>query len=579
MNTFLRKASGLLLLAASVAGCADSAYDLDKLDTRGRFGSGEITLPLGSTDKITIGDLIDDALGNSMNDLIKRNSNGTYSISYGSDPYDLSFTMPSKVDRTLGLSRYKGRYIDLEFNCLSKPSGVTYDANGVADLSKKIAASRKVATKAFRLPFTIPSMPEQLNGLSSALLTDDSAVKITLSVPNCLLTDGTITPDLKFDLHELFEVEGFPDGIITFNDLKLEKGNGFSASKVIKLTKIVVDPTKYNTTTRTLDINAHLNFTGNILFDNPKTTREQYAKAPSSNQLVVRVQLVNVLLQGIEGQFTYEVDSIRTRLKMAKVAEKFGGDDSPVLFSSPELRLTYNGNFTVPAKAKATFIAQRNGVTTAQISNVPFDLPMATGSSTVKRVYRFSSGGGSSSGMVGVKANIPALFKPVPDIIYVYLDIATDNTKTGVLELGKTYQLQVSLSVTSPLAYGPGLRLSLDDTFSLPSVLGDILKENRLKLIGDITNTSPLKIDIDFVMADEAGQPVTRTASQTIASGGTTPVELEFIPLSETSLDKLSKGVISLKAAPASSGKAVKATDYIQADLKFQLPEGYRFSF
>lgn len=578
MKKLLLKASGLLLLATSVAGCADAAYDLEKLDTRGKFGTGEITLPLGSTDKITIGDLVNEALGDSMDDLITRNANGTYSIAYGSDPYDLSFTMPQNVDRTLGLKRYKGRYIDIDFSCLSKPTSITYDANGVADLSKKISASRKIPARTFRLPFTIPSMPSQLNGLSSALLTDDSAVKVSFSVPNCLLTDGTITPDLKFDLHELFDVEGFPDGIVTFNDLKLESGNGFSASKTLKLKRIVVDPSKFDTKTRTLDINAHLTFTGNILVDNPKTTREQFAKAPGSNQLIVRVQLVNVMLQGIEGQFTYEVDSIRTRLKMAKVAEKFGGSDAPVTFTAPELRLTYTSDFTVPTKARATFVAQRNGVTTAQIDNVPFDLPVATGSEKAKRVYRFSSGGGSSSGTVGVKANIPALFKPVPDVIYVYLDIATDNTKTGVLELGKDYQLQVSLSVSSPLAYGPGLKLELDESFSLPPVFGDILKENRLKLLGEITNTSPLKIDLDFVMADESGQPVTQGASQTIGAAGTTAVELDFVPLSETSLKNLSKGIISLKAVPASSGKALKSTDYIQAELKLQLPDGYRFS-
>ncbi|MBQ2598636.1 MAG: hypothetical protein II580_03090, partial [Bacteroidales bacterium] len=147
MKHFLLKASGILL-AASVIGCADPAYDIDKLDTAAHFGSGDINLPLGSTDKITVGELI----GDEFDEWISKNSNGTYSISYGSDPYDLSFAVPQDIDRSLGLKRYKGRYIDIEYPAFSKPSGIKFDENGVADLSSRIAASRKIAERGFRLP-------------------------------------------------------------------------------------------------------------------------------------------------------------------------------------------------------------------------------------------------------------------------------------------------------------------------------------------------------------------------------------------------------------------------------------------
>ena len=566
----------LLLLAGFTTGCIDHAYDLDHVDRGAHFGSGDFTLPLGSTDKITIDQLI----GNQFDELITRNSNGTYSISYGSDPYDLSFAIPQSIDRTLGLKKYKGRYIDVEFSAFSKPSSsqVQFDENGVADLSKRLT-TRKLPARAFRLPFSIPNIPSQLNGLSGLTLTDDSAVRITISVPNCLLTDGAVIPDLNFDLHELFEVEGFPEGVITFKDLKLTSANNFSASKDLKLTKVVVAEDAFNQKTRTIDINAHLNFTGNILFENPKTTRARYQAAPSSNQLVVRVQLVNVVCQGIEGMFVYEVDSIRTRLKMSKIAEKFGGDDAPVSFTSPELRLTYSGNFSVPARATATFVAQRNGETTAQVKNVPFDLPVASGNKTAKRVYRFSSGGASTSGTVGVKADIPKLFKPIPDIIYVYLDVNTISTKTGVLELDKKYEMELSLSISSPIAFGPGLRLEYADTISIPDVLGKVLKQNELKLIGDIENTSPLKMDINLVMTDAAGNAVTVPAKQFVAAGGKSDIDLSFLPAPGASVENVSKLILQLQAAPATSGKAVKATDYVQTNLLFQIPGGYNFNF
>lgn len=572
------KAMICLLMAAMAIGCVDHAYDLDNVDRNAKFGD-DISLPLGSTDKISIGDLIDDLAGDQFEDMIVKNSNGTYSISYGSDPYDLSFGVPQDIDRTLGLKKYKGKYVDIDYSLLSKPSSVQFDENGVADLSKRISGTRKAPTKAYRLPFTIKNMPKQLNGLSGVLLSDDSKVKVTFSVPNCLLTEGTVTPDLNFDLHELFEVEGCPDGVVNFSDVVLNAQNSFKGSKTLKLKKIVVDPDKFDPQTRTLDITAHISLSGNIRIDNPKTTREQYQKAPGSNSLVVRIQLVNVLCQGIEGKFIYEVDSVRTRLKLTKVARKFGGDDTPIIFSSPELRLSYNGDFSVPTHATATFVAQKDGVTTKELHNIPFDLPVATGSSKAKKTYRFCSSGKNSGSAVGIKADIPKLFKPFPDVIYVYLDIATDRDNYGVLDLDKQYQLQLELKITSPLAYGPGLKLETSETVSLPSTIGKLLKNNSLKLIGDITNTSPLKLDLDFALTDEAGNPICPAAAQTIAAGGTTNVELAFSPVDGAAAESISKAHLSLQAVPTKTGQAINANDYIQANLHFQIPGGFHFSF
>ena len=45
------------------------------------------------------------------------------------------------------------------------------------------------------------------------------------------------------------------------------------------------------------------------------------------------------------------------------------------------------------------------------------------------------------------------------------------------------------------------------------------------------------------------------------------------------SAKSMAKGVLILNAKPASSGKAINANDYIQADLKIQVPDGFYFSF
>lgn len=573
---FFSQALTCLLAAALAVGCVDPAYDLDNLDRSAKFG-GDISLPLGSTDTISIGGLIDDLAGDQFDDMIVKNADGTYSIAYGSDPYDLSFAVPQDIDRSLGLSQYKGKTLSLDYSLLSKPSSVQFDENGVADLSKRITPTRNAPTQAYRLPFTIKNMPKQLNGLQSVLLSEDSQVIISFSVANCLLTEGTVIPDLDFDLHELFGIKGVPSGIVNFSDVVLNKSNGFKGSKTLNLTKIIVDPDKFDPVARTLDLNARISLGGTLRINNPKTTREQYQKAPNTNTLVVTLKLVNVMCQGIEAKFIYEVDSVRTRLKLTKVARNFGGDDTPILFTEPELMLSYNGDFSVPASVTATFVAQRDSVTTNQIKNVRFTLPVASGSKKVSRKFRFCTSGKGLDGAVGVKADIPKLFKPIPDVIYVYMDIATDKNKFGTLDLDKQYALQLDLSISSPLGYGPGLQLETTEEVSLPPTIGKFLKNNRLKLVGDLTNTSPLQLDLDFVLADEAGNPICPAVTQTIAANGTTDVELAFNPVEGA--ERISKALLHLKAAPAQTGEAINGNDYVQANLHFQIPGGFHFSF
>ena len=69
------KALGFLLLVVTASGCIDHTYDLEKLDRNVHIGQGDYSLPLGTTDKFTVGDLV----GDSFDELISRNSDGTYS--------------------------------------------------------------------------------------------------------------------------------------------------------------------------------------------------------------------------------------------------------------------------------------------------------------------------------------------------------------------------------------------------------------------------------------------------------------------------------------------------------------------
>ena len=86
-------------------------------------------------------------------------------------------------------------------------------------------------------------------------------------------------------------------------------------------------------------------------------------------------------------------------------------------------------------------------------------------------------------------------------------------------------------------------------------------------------------MDINLVMTDAAGNAVTVPAKQFVAAGGKSDIDLSFLPAPGASVENVSKLILQLQAAPATSGKAVKATDYVQTNLLFQIPGGYNFNF
>ena len=144
IHNTLSKVLLVVALCVITAGCVDHSYDLEQIDRNVTVARDGIDISIGSIEPITIGDLV----GDDFDDLVTINSDGSYSLSYTSDePFDVRFSIPSSVDRTLGLKKYKGRYIDVDFPFISKPSGVVYDENGEADLSKKLPASRKILTR------------------------------------------------------------------------------------------------------------------------------------------------------------------------------------------------------------------------------------------------------------------------------------------------------------------------------------------------------------------------------------------------------------------------------------------------
>ena len=154
----------------------------------------------------------------------------------------------------------------------------------------------------------------------------------------------------------------------------------------------------------------------------------------------------------------------------------------------------------------------------------------------------------------------------------------TYHDQTGEVRVGVVYEAHVTPRVNIPLAFGPALQLTMRDTLTLPDTFGNLLQDNRLTLLGEMTNTLPLQLEFNMEMTDAAGNRLLEPVDATIAAGGTSPLSVPLAPLAVAPVGKLSKAFLTFKVKGTKDNRPVKADDYIQAALRVKVPGGYHLS-
>lgn len=80
--------------------------------------------------------------------------------------------------------------------------------------------------------------PDGISDISDVMMSKSSAITVTLSVVNSFLADGTVVPAMELDFGGLMTVEGDQGKIVLGNDFKIDKTNGWTASKDFAVKKI-----------------------------------------------------------------------------------------------------------------------------------------------------------------------------------------------------------------------------------------------------------------------------------------------------------------------------------------------------
>ena len=573
---FIRLLAALCVLTGLASACVDHAYDFDRTEPSVTLGGDELTFPLGSTPQVKFGDLVAGRFGN----LFVRHDDGTFSAHHTADPVDFTFDGLKDYDGSRPFRKYCNVPMSTSFSLFRIPgSGVRFDEKGEADLSGLLPGTVTLGKRSKGASINFPRMPEQLLGLESITLTGDSRVKVTFSIPDCVLTEGTVTPHVQVDLSQFFENEDSVDGIVNIS-VDLDKTNNYTSAVEIPLHKLILDPENFDAKSHTLMIDARIGFSGSVTVTGPRTTRARYQNAGDANLLQVTAELLNLTCKSIEGRYDYQLTQMQTRVDLSeltgKVFDSIGDSDALLDFDNHEINLNVESNISVPTYALVKLTALKKNKLVAVRDSIVVPFPVAAPGETVHRSIRMAK---TASGPEDVVLDFTDLVRIAPDQIVVEINGYTYHDKSGELFVGQVYEALVTPRVNIPLAFGPALRLTLRDTLSLPAGFGRLLEDNSLTLLGDITNTLPLKLGLDLVMTDEAGNVLLEPVSETIAAGSTGSISVPMARTGDSRAGSPSKALLTFKVSGTQDNRPVRADDYIQADLRLRIPGGYHLNF
>lgn len=565
----------LMILVGMLDACTDHAYDFDRTNQDVTLLGDDVSIPLGQIGPLTIQSL----LGEKMADYLVSLEDGTFAIQYKSNPVNFVFDELRNIDGAAPFQRFCDFPIGYDFSLFSKPGGIPFDDRGEADLSAYIPSQVKFENLSRSLDVSVSGLPVQLASLQSITLSQKSRVEITVSIPDCLLTEGTVTPDLTFDMGSFFTSDDFPGGKIKINS-PLNSANGYSATTSIPLNKFSLDPKSFNPADHTLSVSASLKFSGSCSVSGPRTNRERYAKAPQNLKFHVNVIMREIACKEIEGAFDY---ARRQQVVfpmgdfVSELTDKLS-EDSRFDFADPTLLMDIESNISIPISAQLELNARQKGVSYAGVKGIPIVFPVAEPGTFARKRYRIAKQPVHNPGEDPIAIDFTSLLSRIPDDLLITANAATQPDKTAVLRIGENYQVRISPQIIIPLSFGPATKLSIHKTIALPEQLGAMIQKNPFNVLGQIDNGFPLKFGFSLVMVDKEGIALTETIHQSLAAGTSNEIAFSLTGLPGADLSQLASAILIFEAEGIPESQPVTMDNAISADLHIVIPGGIHLS-
>lgn len=424
-------------------------------------------------------------------------------------------------------------------------------------------------------------LPAEVKSVSRIDLAD---VDVTFDVAVDNMPDLGAVPSVKLAIT-------MPELIVLDKNDKRVDGNVVTIETTIKDGKIAIEPIGIEA----IDLSGHdfsegkdlvgsITLSGSIEAENPEI---DLASLDGDIVIDLNAGIKDIAIEKIEANVDYKVDGVNENISLSDLPDFMKGENFVLDLANPHLIIKATTNMGIPVKGEIQINPIIGGAVNEEGQiKAAIELPH-TETAEQTRSVTFWFGGDKAAcpaDYTFVEADIRKLIRRLPDQLEFSLVAGTDPDQCCVVEPAADYVLDVEYEFVVPLEFGEELYIEITDTIGgLPPILGQILAKNAVQLAGSITSSLPvaLEMQIDMLDENEKVMPVEKPAVQTISacnsdgSETVTPLELAIDLEDNYTGSDLSALKITFKVtSPNASGIPIDEADFVQADLKFAVPEG-----
>lgn len=415
-----------------------------------------------------------------------------------------------------------------------------------------------------RFNMIIRNIPEQLKSVDEVLLDD---VYVNLSAEFKGLPESSSSQfvlDLDVTLPEFFSPNVIPikgaivNGKLTTTPVKLEK-----------ISNIVPDEAG--------EVKGGISIVGSISADGAKIDISQLG---SEIQAKVNASIQNangkIAISKASGVFSYDFDQ-ESELSLSDLPAMLRDENVCLDLTNPLVNLDITTNLGIPMTANLELVPYRGDVPDAAntiiVENVELPYSATSAATDTKRYLIGKVNTSTDPDVIFINADLGGLIKQLPDKLQVKIHAGVQPTKQAILEPAATYTLDINYGVNVVLAFGKDFRFTTSTEVDLSSAK-QIIELGDFGIKGKVVNDSPLQLDVEMTLLDDAGNTVPQSKSSTInvAGASTSDIEIYLSPSDRTKT--VSKALLTIKVT-AIPDVPVKESDCIQfLNLVAVAPEG-----
>lgn len=565
---FFNAAALLAAAAVSLHSCT-SEIDMGSLDTNVTIGGDAMSLPIGSTARMTIGNYMDLSEG----DVIHVDENGNYYMEF-----------TQSFEQTVSVS---------EFTEQLAVQGMAYDLNPVYTVFPSLADLPDQQGDVVELDLGMDEKFEY------GFEFEEAREKGLVSISRLNFENATLRPELKLECDL-----PLPESLSAQVRVELPQRYVFEDSPVLEGRTV--------TFSGTVDRNGHVTFQPLVFkaieFDNVEGQEQSFtftdefqvkdfylyigsedletlAGSDLSAYLVLKADSEGgyLLPESFIGRVDIAIDPVNETIEINDIPDALKSDDVRLDFYNPRIIASLNSNSPVHVNLNTEVVPvfrEGNGVAMQVEMVTPVS---ASPEVTETALYWISSEmpADLDSEYEWVEGDVNGLLERIPDRVGINVIAVTDAGNDALIECNADYKVSGDFVFNVPFSFGENLNLPLCDTvYGMPDILSVFVRSSDLVLSGNVSSTVPVDIELSACFLDSLLHRMEVPVSgQLVKSAGAdlnpvvTPLDIN---VTRTDIpDNIYALVLEFNLLSGETpGVPISEDSYIQADIVLEIPGG-----